>query len=99
MTFFLCLNEIHCHFATNFKCSESKQSTEYKTDVQNYVNEVSEYLNQQKMTNLDVSGVGVGFLSDEELSVGDSYGNILSINLSMNVIKEISLSMTIRWDF
>lgn len=52
------------------------------------------------MTNLDVSGVGVGFLSDEELSMGgDTYGNILSINLSMNVVKEISFSMTIRYDF
>lgn len=97
MTHFLITLKIsQCHFATNFKCNESKQSIEYRLDVRNYVNELSEYFDLQKIENLDLSGIGLGFLGEDELR-GSSYKNIVTLNLSKNVIKEIKLNFLLRF--
>lgn len=96
VTLFLHITDSHSQFATNFKCSENKQAPEYILDVKNYVNELSEYLNQQKNTNMDLMGIGVGFLNDEELAWGNSNRHVTSMNLALNVIKEISFCMTLR---
>lgn len=89
-------NGILCQFATNFKCNESKQSDEYVTDVKIYVNEMSEYFNKRSTPNLDLSTIGVGFLSDEDLD-GKSYREILSLNLALNVLKKISFTLILRY--
>lgn len=96
MTLFSRITDIHCQFAANFKCSESKQSPEYILDVKNYVNEVSDYLGQQKMEAIDLRGIGVGFLSDWDLSWGRSNRHVKSLDLSMNVMREISFCLVLR---
>jgi Leucine-rich repeat (LRR) protein len=86
-------------FATNFKCSESKQSDEYVADVVIYVNEVSEHGNKRAWASVDLSTVGLGFLSDEDWASGNgaSYRHITSLNLSQNVIKTISFGLLLRY--
>jgi Leucine-rich repeat (LRR) protein len=65
-------------------------------DVRNYVNELSEYFDLQKIQNLDLRGIGLGFLSEEELA-GNSYKNIITLNLSQNVMKKVSSSLILRY--
>lgn len=64
--------------------------------MRNYVNELSEYLDLKKISNLDLSGIGLGFLSEEELS-GNSYKNIIELNLSRNVVKIVSFNLILRY--
>lgn len=75
-------------FATGFDCREIKQSAEYVNDVKSFVKEMAEYFSSRKLTELDLSTIGLGFVEDKNLLVR-SYPNFLSLNLSMNVVKKI----------
>lgn len=92
-------NEIQCQFATNFKCSENKQSREYVSDVKIYVNEISEYFNNKSTPVVDLSTLGLGFLEDADLAENNcrSYRHILALDLSRNVIKSISFAFLLRY--
>lgn len=94
--FLACFDAFWCQFATNFKCSESKQSPEYVSDVIMYVNELSEYSNKKTVLDVDLSTLGLGFLSDEDF-VGASYRHIIRLNLSKNVMKMISFGLLLKY--
>lgn len=65
-------------------------------DARNYVNELSEYFDLKKIPTLDLSGVGLGFLSEQDLS-GKSYKNIMTLNVSQNVLKDVRFSLVLRY--
>lgn len=66
------------------------------TDVKAYINDLSEYFNQKSRSSLDLSTIGLGFLSNEDF-IGNSYCHILSLNLSLNIMRTISFGLILRY--
>lgn len=73
-----------------------KQSVEYVHDVKVFVKEIVEHLNWQKRPDLDLSTVGLGFVGDANFLL-KSYHSVLSINMSMNVLRKIDATFLMKF--
>ena len=58
--------------------------------------ETADYFNRIRKPDLDLSTLGLGFVDDKNFLV-QNYPNFLSLNLSMNVIKNIDVSFVVRF--
>lgn len=99
LSFFLFLlgaHQSHTQFATDFNCNEIKQSEEYIDDVKTFVNEMADHFNRRQTPNLDLSTIGLGFVADENF-LSKSYQHILSLNLSMNVLRKVDAEFLLRF--
>lgn len=89
---FLCvIHQSLSRFSTDFQCKEFKQSAEYVNDVKTFVKEMAEHMNRRQTPDLDLSTIGLGFIEDENF-LTRGYQHVLSLNVSMNVLRKISAS-------
>ncbi|KAG5671970.1 hypothetical protein PVAND_002134 [Polypedilum vanderplanki] len=60
---------------------------------------MSEYFNMRSMPAVDFSTIGLGFLNDDDFADSStaSYRHVISLNLSQNVIKSISLTLLLKF--
>lgn len=82
------IHQSHTRFATEFNCNEIKQSTGYIDDVKTFVMEMAEHFNSKQTPDLDLSTIGIGFVQDENF-LTQHYQRVLSLNLSMNVLRRV----------
>lgn len=75
-----------------------RQSVEYVDDVKTFVMEMAEHFNRRQTPdlNLDLSTIGIGFVDDENFLLKD-YERVLSLNLSMNVLRKVDAKFLSRF--
>lgn len=92
----LAIHQSHTRFETDFNCNEIKQSDEYINDLKNFVMDMAEHFNKKPTQSLDLSTTGVGFIEDSNY-LTRTYQNVLSLNLSMNVLKRIDSTFLMKF--